>query len=1470
MQLKTEEEKNKWLNMVLCGIKDTQYGLLSMIKQRVKEHPDKILFKGKRKSQNFEWTYEQVFHSVKETAAFIYKIKPEKPRVALFMSNSVETAVTDLACLSFDIFNTPLNIHFNKDTLSYIIKKTDINIIITDTPQRLRIAASAIKDIDKDIKIAVTDINSSKLKDADFFLARERKKITLKEAEKILAERKIKPINHVVTTMFTSGSTGMPKGVSFSMYNIISKRFARALALPNVGNNEKLICYLPLFHTFGRYLELTGSIFWGGTYVFAGNSSSDTLLSLFPKENPTGFISVPVRWMQLYEACIKKLDGTENKKEQEDAVRSIVGKNLHWGLSAAGYLDPKIFRFFHKHGISLNSGFGMTEATGGITMTPSFEYKENSTGIPLPGIKTQLKKNGELQISGHYVARYLEDAGPDDIIPYPEEEDYKLPTGDIFRIDKDGHHEIIDRVKDIYKNNKGQTVAPLKIEKKFTGVPGIKKTFLVGDGKPYNVLLIVPDKNDPVMKASSKDENINEYFHQIVMTANKDLAPYERVINFSILERDFSKEKGELTPKGSFKRKIIEKNFAPLIKDLYKSNHITFNFKSFKVLIPRWFYRDIGILETDIIKTKKGLYNKTDNKYLRIEKTDKKNIFTIGDLNYTLNDPTIDLGRLIRQPKLWTGNPELINFSPCKASYDTPFKNFAPQISLPENNTKTYKTEDIEHLPPLGDFDLIVLNRLISQTLHGETKTVLKSLKEIETIFGEYEKNKAEIIRRRLEALAYHKNENIRIEAYRILLTKDPEPDFAELLPAFINSGKTFLNEYSINLLAKSSFSLRQLDILRKRMFIYRTTINWPADKNTIKQFDNIFKLLLKFGINHPKYYKSLRAEFASWILLKKEPVLSKKAKKYFFELYEGFEKYITKKSGKITENKLAEKLIFDDGITDKDQKELISKLAASHTLKQAIFLIYDDFNFKFENVPEKGIWVSRIKSYRDTRHYRMSINTFKGKHYNLHISIDKTLKTSKGLETLFRQIALAGYPFDLPVVPRFGCSNHSEKISISSYLSMLTAWDKIRTLAEVQASGHVEQANTWRKIYIRSVSAFYKAWDYGGREILPGFISPNNTALPENDFSDNALIISLSGWRYIENKSSLFSAIYQNYYRQVTAHYPILKRFLKIRWIFHACIEAFGKEKGLKILKELYEELNKTKTHTENETIIKKNLNDYLKTYKSKEYLPLALFNAIDRYTGWKKKNPAATPAAKHQTISELYDLYALKKYPEIVRYRFYRDTYFKEAEDDVKHAFDKLLDKMTENINMLPVQLTELSGLQEALKNKTDKKIFEKMVFPDIKRKQKIDIMTVGKKDEEHVIVKSILKDKDKVEYIMREPLEAAEVGELYKLFYKENYPKEISKPDKHYIVLDSNELLIGGLCYKELEENVVLIDGMAVTSTLQGKGIGSAMMEDFFTRMKMKGKKIIKAHFLFGNYYLKHNFVIDKKWGALVKEL
>jgi predicted GNAT family acetyltransferase len=85
-----------------------------------------------------------------------------------------------------------------------------------------------------------------------------------------------------------------------------------------------------------------------------------------------------------------------------------------------------------------------------------------------------------------------------------------------------------------------------------------------------------------------------------------------------------------------------------------------------------------------------------------------------------------------------------------------------------------------------------------------------------------------------------------------------------------------------------------------------------------------------------------------------------------------------------------------------------------------------------------------------------------------------------------------------------------------------------------------------------------------------------------------------------------------------------------------------------------------------------------------------------------------------------------------------------------------------------------------------------------------------------------------------------------------------------------MDSDSNIIAGLCYKILENDIVLLDGTVVTAPLHGRGVGSGMIEDFFIRMRSQRVKIIKAHFLFGNYYLKHNFKVDKKWGALVKVL
>lgn len=1467
--LANNKNRELWVDTTLKVIRETEFSFLDLYNQRLKEHPKKTLFLEKVNNNYRKWTYQQIFAHASEIAAFIYSIKPENPKVLIFMQNSIEAASIDIACLMYDIFDTPLNIHFNAENISYILSLIDFDFIITDNSDRLKVLKDAFKKHGNKIPVISTDESISSDELVDYYLPKECVKITKSKVEKILAQRTIKPINQVATTMFTSGSTGIPKGVSFSNYNIVSKRFCRAAALPQVGNDEVFVCYLPLFHTFGRYLEMTGTIFWGGTYVMSDTPSIASLSKIFPEVNPTGFISVPVRWMQFYEAINKNLKGDETDEEIKKIISKNVGNKLHWGLSAAGYLDPKVFKFFHKFGISVNSGFGMTEATGGITMTPSFLYEENSVGIPLPGMYTRLNEDSELEIRSHYLAKYLDDAGPEDIIPFPNDEEYWLKTGDIFTINDDGHHEIIDRVKDIYKNNKGQTVSPRTTESKFDGVPGIKRTFLVGDGLPYNVLLIVPDDSDPVFSAIADGKNKHEYFQQIVIAANADLAPYERVVNFAVIERDFSEEKNELTPKGSYKRKNIEKNFKELIKTLYKAEYISFKVDGFELRIPRWLIRDLGVLETDFILNEGKIVNEVTKNSLRVKKCSREGYFTIGDLSYNIKGEIIDIGRIFLQPKLWVGNPQLTNFAPCKANFDLPLKNFTAQICVPVKR-KLYTLSSFYHVKGINDVDLIFLDNLMSIILHSDSKMAVQNMKQLEKLVNDYDKNKVDIIKRRLEALACHPNEEIRVYAYQILISMSPDTDYSKILPSFINSGKTFLSEASINKIADSNINIQQLQALRRRMHAYRCGLEWPANEVTRDQFEKIFELLLTFGRNNPQYYKSIRAEFASWKLFKVEPYLADKAKDFFTKLHTQFEKSISETSSFVNQKTWGSYFVFDEGISEKSQEMLKFKLRKKHFLKMSVFLAYDDFEFDYKNLSDEAIRISRLKNYRSSKHYRMSINTKCGKHFDIHISIDPKLPNESRVETIHRHIALSGFPYDSPALAQFGFLMSSENIFTTRYISQLSAWDKIRSMAEIQKIGYIDDRNFWRKIYIRSISVFFKAWNNSNREILPGFVSPENVVVPEVDFSDNVRILSLSFNRKLSSIKDLLKAVYMSFYNKTIAHYPALKKFIHITWIFHALVEALGKNEAIKVLYEYVAEIDKSKKITDEDLFLSKEAKSYIEASIVKHYLPLALFNAVDRYTDWTKRNKKASTFAQIHTIDELFELYKLNKYTEIVRYKFYRETYFANSQEQVKALFDKILERMYEEPETLAVQLTELSDLQAELTSEEDKVIFNKLVFPDIKDRKSIDLKKVGEKKSEHLIIYSKISDKKNVEYTMREPIDASEVGEVYKLFFKENYPKEISPMDKHYVVVNHREQVIAGLCYKELENNIVLIDGMAVTSALQGKGLGSSMMSDFFTRMKSKGFKMVKAHFLFGNYYLKHNFKIDKKWGALVREL
>ena len=300
-------------------------------------------------------------------------------------------------------------------------------------------------------------------------------------------------------------------------------------------------------------------------------------------------------------------------------------------------------------------------------------------------------------------------------------------TGDVFKLLEDGHYEIIDRVKDIYKNNKGQTVSPRLVEQNFEGVPGVKRTFLVGDGKPYNVLFIVPDEEEPILKLYKNKEEQRQYFRQIIEVCNSSLAQYDRIINFEILDRDFSIELNEITTKNTFNRKNIVKNFSSLIDDLYKSNTIELKIGDLKIKIPRWFFRDIGILEDDIIIDENGLLNRSSSVHLTIKKKD--NLIQVGDLFYSLNSNFIELGTIVRQPSLWCGNNELLSFYPCKEGWDTPINSISNDIHFCFENTK----RDVQFITHIKDASLVKIHKNFVILNSLEKEGTIEAVNELST-----------------------------------------------------------------------------------------------------------------------------------------------------------------------------------------------------------------------------------------------------------------------------------------------------------------------------------------------------------------------------------------------------------------------------------------------------------------------------------------------------------------------------------------------------------------------------------------------------------------------------------------------------------------------------------------------------------------------------------------------------------------
>ena len=384
-----------WAARILALVEKSDFTFAHLFHQRAAGYGERPLFKVPSSGSDRVITWRQASGRIDLLARSLTAVTAEtgdRP-LAILSRNSLDMALVDLACLTSGIVNVLVPATATETDVAFILEHAGVGaLVVSDSEQLQKVlnVREKLPDLGPIIAIDPSAASARGVMAYEHLMARSSE-VT---PEQLATRRAATRIGDLATVMYTSGTTGVPKGICFTQRNIVYKRFARALALPEIGENDVFLSYLPLFHTFGRFLEMTGCIFWGATYCFAEDPSVETLTRQMRRQRASVLISIPMKWMQIFDLVRQSVDiDAASDEETAAALRAVVGADLRWGLSAAGYLDPEIFRFMQRNGVELMSGFGMTEATGGITMTPPGRYKEESLGPALPGVEISLAED---------------------------------------------------------------------------------------------------------------------------------------------------------------------------------------------------------------------------------------------------------------------------------------------------------------------------------------------------------------------------------------------------------------------------------------------------------------------------------------------------------------------------------------------------------------------------------------------------------------------------------------------------------------------------------------------------------------------------------------------------------------------------------------------------------------------------------------------------------------------------------------------------------------------------------------------------------------------------------------------------------------------------------------------------------------------------------------------------------------------
>ena len=433
----------------------------------------------------------------------------------------------------------------------------------------------------------------------------------------LLAERAaaVTPAS-LATIVYTSGTTGPPKGAMISHRNI-EWTIRAVTAIVPIGPDDRFLSFLPLSHIAERTVSHFGQIVAGGETWFA--RSLVTVAEDLRACRPTIFFAVPRVWEKFHEAILEELHtkppvmgrlvdrlvhAGEARVDAVQAQRRISLRDwFEWQLldrsigallrrklgldrarvlvSGAAPIDPSLLRWFHAIGLPIAEVYGQTEDCGPSTLNPPGRIRIGTVGRPLPGVDVRLAPDGEVLVRGGNVcAGYADD--PEATAQLIDDLGW-MHSGDLGALDGAGYLSITGRKKDLIITASGTNIAPQEIETRLRSEPLLSQAVVVGDRRPYLTALLTLDVEAVTrwaeergrivdMEGLASDPDLLAEVAASVERVNAEHARVEGIKRWHILSHDFTMAADELTPTLKVKRGVVTAKYAEVIDELYDSD----------------------------------------------------------------------------------------------------------------------------------------------------------------------------------------------------------------------------------------------------------------------------------------------------------------------------------------------------------------------------------------------------------------------------------------------------------------------------------------------------------------------------------------------------------------------------------------------------------------------------------------------------------------------------------------------------------------------------------------------------------------------------------------------------------------------------------------------------------------------------------------------------------------------------------